>query len=315
MRTLTRRSALGLLTLTLGGCAVGASDGATGPSSGVTGPNAADPTDPTDPTSPNPPTSAATQPSEGTATAGPSAPMTPAPAMPSLVGDTRNAWAFAPLDQPDRVVVEGRVSHARAWSTSKVVIVAAYLAGVVKGDPTRLTSAQKALITRTLGESDVRALMTLRGAIPGGYQAGMTSILRSVGDTTTVVPPQKEGTMPWAVRDQLQFVLALGRGGVVSPAVSAFLLDHMRPVTSQRWGLGRVGATAFKGGWLRATTETRQMGILHGYAVCLITDAVGPAVKQIDGEYAHEQQLDTLAQMLSQRLGRASATPAPTREP
>lgn len=307
MRTLTRRSALGLLTLTLGGCAVGDADRAAGTTPGdglVTSPQ----TSATEPIGTEPTGTPYAAPTTNPATAPPATPTTATPTTamtPSLVGDTRNAWAFAPLEQPDLVVVEGQVPQSRAWSTSKVVIVAAYLAGVVKGDPTRLSSSQAALIARTLGESDVRALMTLRAAIPGGYQAGMTTILRSVGDTTTIVPPVKEGTMPWDIRDQLRFMLALGRGRLVSPAASAYILDHMRPVTSQRWGLGRVGATAYKGGWLRTTTETRQMGLLQGYAVCLITDAVGPAVKQIDGEYAHEHQLDTLAQMLSRRLSGA----------
>jgi hypothetical protein len=34
---------------------------------------------------------------------------------------------------------------------------------------------------------------------------------------------------------------------------------------------------------LRRDTVTRQMGIVDGYAVAIITDAVGPAVRQSDG--------------------------------
>jgi hypothetical protein len=109
--------------------------------------------------------------------------------------------------------------------------------------------------------------------------------------------------MEWRVEDQVLFMAALARGEVVSPATSAYLLAAMQPVESQSWGLGGVGAAAVKGGWLTPTTETRQMGILDGYAVAVITDAVGPAVLQSDGDDAHVEQLDRLAAMLAERLG------------
>ena len=41
----------------------------------------------------------------------------------------------------------------------------------------------------------------------------------------------------------------------------------MHPIEAHSWGLGTIGATAWKGGWLRADTVTRQMGIVDGYAV------------------------------------------------
>ena len=44
------------------------------------------------------------------------------------------------------------------------------------------------------------------------------------------------------------------------------------------------------------------MGLLDGYAVAVITDAVGPAVLQSDGDAAHVEQLDRLATMLGERL-------------
>ena len=69
-----------------------------------------------------------------------------------------------------------------------------------------------------------------------------------------------------------------------------------------RWGLGTIGASAFKGGWLRSDTETRQMGIVNGYAVAIITAHVGPAVLQADGDVAHVQQMNALAARLQSRL-------------
>ena len=75
----------------------------------------------------------------------------------------------------------------------------------------------------------------------------------------------------------------------------------MQPIKAHSWGLGRIGATAYKGGWLRRTTATRQMGIVDGYAVAIITD-VGPAVVQTDGDAAHVEQMNRLARLLKQRL-------------
>ena len=223
-------------------------------------------------------------------------------AGPSLVGDTRNAWAFAPLDHPERITVEGEVPRQRAWSTSKVLVVAAFLEDAADGDPARLDPQQRHWVARALGESDMDSLVALRSLISGDRGAVMTSILRSIGDEVTVAPATKEGTMDWSVGEQVRFMAALARGEVVSPATSAYLLEAMQPVPSQRWGLASVGATAAKGGWLTPKTETRQMGLLNGYAVALITDAVGPALLQSDGDEAHIEQLDRLAAMLAERL-------------
>ena len=222
---------------------------------------------------------------------------------PSLVGDTANAWAFAPVDDPDALVVEGSVPQQRAWSTSKVLVAAAFLEDVVDGDPSRLDEQQREWVSRALSESDMDSLLAMRRAISGDRGERMTAILRSVGDDRTVAPSDREGTMEWRVEDQVLFMAALARGEVVSAATSAYLLAAMQPVESQSWGLGGVGAAAVKGGWLTPTTETRQMGVLDGYAVAVITDAVGPAVLQSDGDDAHVEQLDRLAAMLAERLG------------
>lgn len=221
----------------------------------------------------------------------------------SLKGDTRNAWAFAPLSKPSAVVVEGSVPSSKAYSTSKVLIVAAFLDTVVDGDPKRLSTAQRSLITRALTASDGDAVLQLQYAIPGGPAAAGTRILRGIGDRQTVVPNSRLGGMQWSVREQVRFMAALGNGTVVSPAASAHVLSQMKPITPHRWGLGTIGASAIKGGWLRADTETRQMGIYRGYAVAIITAHVGPAVLQTDGDSAHVAQMNTLAARLKARLG------------
>lgn len=220
----------------------------------------------------------------------------------SLKGDTRNAIAYAPLRHPSEVTVVGSVPSSRAWSTSKVLIVCAFIDTVAGGDPGQLTADQRALITRALTASDMNALITLRSAIPGGAQQPITAILRSIGDTTTQVPAAKEGVMQWGIREQVRFMAALANGQVVSPATSRYVVKTMHPIPQHRWGLGTIGASAFKGGWLTPDTETRQMGIVDGYAVAIITAGDGPAVLQSDGDSAHVQQMDRLAKALEARL-------------
>ncbi len=253
------------------------------------------------------PTGASTETLESSSATQPSATSPPSPTpsadiAASLVGDTRNAWAFAPTGDLSALVVEGSVPSQKAWSTSKVLVVIAYLHRVVDGSPHRLTSAQRELISRALGASDLAALTTLKSALRGRLGATVTPILRELGDDETIVPDSWEGSMQWSVQQQVRLMAALATGRVINPPTSAYVLEAMHPIPSQAWGLGRVGASAFKGGWWRATSETRQMGLLDGYAVALITAGVGPAPVQSDGDQAHVEQLDSLAGRLAGRL-------------
>ena len=220
----------------------------------------------------------------------------------SLKGDTNDAFAFAPLSNPGDVTVEGSVSSYKAWSTSKVLVVAAFLDTACAGDPANASAQQKRWVTAALTASDMDAAIALRDAIPGSPGAAITRVLRSIGDTRTVAPDTSQGGMQWTIREQVRFMAALSSGRVVSKAASAYLLASMHPIAAHRWGLGTIGAGAFKGGWLRSDTVTRQMGIVDGYAVAIITDAVGPAVRPTDGDSAHVQPMNYLAKVLQRRL-------------
>ncbi len=271
-----------------------------------TTPAASPTTTTTSPTSAPPSTTTTTRkPSPRTTTRKPT-PTTPAPrpdpGPPSLKGDTRNAWAFAPLDDPGQLTLEGSVSSYKAWSTSKVLVVAAFLDTVAGGNPARVSASNKALITRALTASDGDAVVAIRSQIPGSAGRAIDSVLRSIGDRTTFAPDISQGGMQWTVREQVRFMTALAAGKVVSPAASSYLLGVMHPIAAHRWGLGTIGASAFKGGWLESYTVTRQMGIVNGYAVAIITDAVGPAVIQTDGDSAHVEQMNRLAALLKKRL-------------
>ena len=223
------------------------------------------------------------------------------PCRPKL-GDS-NAIVYASLDRPRNVTRFGSVSDTRAWSTSKVLVVLAYIKTVGEGDPKNLSSADQQLMRQALQSSDMNALLTLRGRIPGGSGGPMTDILRSIGDTSPQPwPDSREGSHSWSPREQVRFMAALANEKVVSPAASRFVRSQMKPIPEHRWGLGSVGSKTFKGGWLTADTDTRQMGLLRGYAVAIITDGDGPAVLQTDGDSAHVEQMDKLARILSRCL-------------
>ena len=221
----------------------------------------------------------------------------------SLRGNTRNAIAWAPLSDPDDIRVEGSVPRSRAWSTSKVLVIAAYLDTVVDGDPDAIPIHVRGWIQKALAESDNNAIDAIRREIPGSQGQAMTRILRAIGDRTTTAPDAFIGTMRWDVAEQVRFMAALGNGEVVSPEASAYLLEEMQPIPAQQWGLGSIGARAFKPGWVNAQTETRQMGIVGDYAVAIITAGDGLATRQGDGDYAHQWQLDRLARLLAERIG------------
>jgi hypothetical protein len=217
--------------------------------------------------------------------------------VPEVTGE--NAIAFAPLSDPRDITVEGEVSSSNAWSTSKVLVVLAFIDRVAGGDPDNLSDEQRRLIELALTESDMGSLLALRGRIPGGSGAPMTEILRSVADNDTTAPDSNEGSMEWTLRNQIKFLTALRRGAVVSRKASRYVIANMRPVRSEAWGLGTIGSRAFKGGWLTPDSETRQMGYVDGYAVAIITKGVGPAELQIDGDYAHVKQMNKLARVVA----------------
>lgn len=209
--------------------------------------------------------------------------------------------AFAALDDPTTIIVEGRVAAIQAWSTSKVLIVAAFLDTVADGQPDKISDRNRKLIELALTASDADAVNAIRDQIPGRPGAAMTRVLRSIGDQVTTAPDTYQGLMRWSIREQVGFMARLAAGEVVTRSASSYLRKVMQPIRAHAWGLGTIGATAYKGGWLRANTGTRQMGIVDDYAVAIITTA-GPAVQQTDGDFAHVRQMNRLARLLEERL-------------
>lgn len=187
---------------------------------------------------------------------------------------------------------------SRAWSTSKVLVIAAYLDSVVDGDTDKIPAQDERLIRAALARSDERSIIAIRHRVPNCGRA-MSRVLRSIGDTTTKVPDSFEGTMQWSLEEQVKFMAAIGNGTLISPQASSFLLRHMQPIASQRWGLGIIGSRAFKPGWMTARTESRQMGIVGDFAAAIITSGADP---NAPSDPTHARQLNQLALLLATRI-------------
>lgn len=181
------------------------------------------------------------------------------------------AWA----EVGGKPTVYGKAQTMKAWSTSKVLVTAAYLS--LK----RTAGDQDGNITTALRDSNNEAIIAVYNA--GGGDAtmpdAMTKILRSIGDKDTNIATQmgegsatKEGQTMWSMANQVNFMSALSKGTVVDKDSSKYIISKMKP--SQKWGLGTIGASAYKPGWGPSGSETRQMGIVKGsngkdYAVAI----------------------------------------------
>ena len=148
----------------------------------TTRPTSVRPTPTASPTTASPTTASPTTASPTTASsATPSCPAA-VPDRLSLEGVQGRSFAFASVDDPDDVTVEGRVSGSQAWSTSKVLVAAAFLETTADGDPDAASAANRRLIAAALQSSDADAVRSLRQQIPGRPGRAMTAVLRSIGD-------------------------------------------------------------------------------------------------------------------------------------
>lgn len=199
-----------------------------------------------------------------------------------------------------------------AWSTIKVPIAARVIADA--GGPSGISDAQRALIERALTVSDNAAADELWAELAerhgggAGAAGAVGEILRSAGDSTTVVSTQgRDGFSPygqtdWSLAEQQRFIGAMAGGRLDESAGADYLLGLMGDVTAaQRWGLGSVGLPArFKGGWGPGSDGrylVRQMGVLD------LPDgqlAVALAARAEDGtEVSGTAMLDELAARLA----------------
>lgn len=167
---------------------------------------------------------------------------------------------------------DGR-GEAKAWSTYKPLVVAALLAQ--RGGPAALTDEDRESIEAALEYSDNDSARMLLDELVFTDDAGagavqLSRLLALAGDRQTRIPDVAAGEdiaeMEWTNTNQVRFLNMLGSGCLLPRDSTDYLLGTMAKVTDeQRWGLGAVGATAFKGGW--DTTDegdylVRQFGLV-----------------------------------------------------
>jgi hypothetical protein len=203
-----------------------------------------------------------------------------------------------------KIVIGGDLETGSAWSTIKVPIALRVLEEV--GGPSRLSAAQRDWIQRAITQSDNEAAAALfrvlersKGGLIGASRA-VTEILREAGDSKTVVSTQGRGPFStygqteWALSRQQEFMAALAGGCISSPASRQYLLDLMRQVTSDTWGLGSLGANAlWKGGWgpgIDGRYLVRQMGEIWVSGKPIV---VTVAVIADDGSFTSAQNIAT----------------------
>jgi hypothetical protein len=149
-----------------------------------------------------------------------------------------------------------------AWSTSKVPVT-------VAAQRRSQSTTTKRRSRRAITASDNRAAEQLWAQLgtPTKAAARTQDVIRDAGDASTVVQRRRVrpgftafGQTRWALDDQARFAAGLSCLPDAKPVVSL-----MSQITrSQRWGLGHVPGTSFKGGWgpVGRGYLVRQLGIV-----------------------------------------------------
>jgi len=217
------------------------------------------------------------------------------------VGSTRSA---------DMLTV-GTWRSGVAWSTSKVPVT-------VAAQRRSSSKTTKARSTKAITVSDNRAAEQLWASLgtPTRAAARTQDVIRDTGDRSTVVQHRRVrpgftafGQTRWDLDDQARFAAGLP---CLSDAQGVVTL--MGKVTkSQRWGLGQLPRTSFKGGWgpVGRGYLVRQLGIItlsDGSAV-----GVAIAVSSPRGFDRGTEDLTTIARWLGKRVGSLEGGACPRR--
>jgi len=229
------------------------------------------------------------------------------------LGDQLGAEVGATIGPPGAEPLRaGSLQSGPAWSTIKVPIALA-----VAAQDGGLGPTERGLVSAAITRSDNGAAAQLFGQLGalGPATAKVTEVLRSAGDQQTQVSTQGRdgfstyGQTEWSLTEQQRFMGALLNGCIGEPSAREFILEQMRSVTVDRWGLGSAGVPAlWKGGWGPGADGrylVRQMGAIEvdgtEYAVTL-------AAIPDDGQFATGQSVATeIARWLVARAPGVSA--------
>jgi hypothetical protein len=149
-----------------------------------------------------------------------------------------------------------------AWSTIKVPLI---IAALRKENPPRVTDAMTAAIT----ESDNAAAESIWASLGDPVSAAhdVEAVLRQTGDPTTVQSQEvrpgfsASGQTEWSLIDQVRFVSTAFCDSADAPIFT--LMGRVE--SDQRWGIGTIAGTRFKGGWGPSPAGgylVRQIGVL-----------------------------------------------------
>jgi hypothetical protein len=198
-------------------------------------------------------------------------------------------------------IVLGDLRIGKAWSTMKVPLA---IAALGEEQPPKVTDTMTAAIT----ESDNAAAEKIWASLgdPDTAAHKVEAVLRQAGDPTRVeskkVRPEFTafGQSDWALANQVRFISYAACQGSDEP-----ILNLMGEVeTDQRWGLGTIVQTRFKGGWGPSPTGqylVRQMGVLTTPAG---QTAVAVAAQPASGSFNDgTQDLTEISTWLTQHLG------------
>lgn len=184
-----------------------------------------------------------------------------------------------------------------AWSTIKVPLA---IAGLNSDGGAALMPD----VTAALTVSDNAAAERIWAALGSGQTAAdaVEAVLQAAGDPTRVQPNRIRpeftpfGQTNWPLAEQVKFL-----SHAACDQSAATVLELMGQVSSDRWGLGQLDGSQFKGGWGPSEAGgylVRQFGIL--------TDASGGktvvamAVEPSGGSFGEGQtDMNTIAQWLT----------------
>jgi hypothetical protein len=169
---------------------------------------------------------------------------------------------LAPVGAPQTPVLLGEWSSGPAWSTIKVPLA---IAALRAEDPPQVTGP----MTNAITQSDNAAADVLWQGLgdPETAAGKVDAVLQEVGDPTKVqsqrIRPEFSafGQTNWSLADQTRFLAAAACDNRNAP-----ILDLMGEISGgQRWGLGTIADTRFKGGWGPSEAGAylvRQIGVM-----------------------------------------------------
>jgi hypothetical protein len=199
----------------------------------------------------------------------------------------------------------GQWQSGPAWSTIKVPMA---IAALREERPPVVTGAMAAAIT----ESDNAAAESMWASLGDPITAAhkVDDVLRQAGDPT-IVQSQKvrpefsaSGQTEWALADQIRFISVAVCDSANDPIFA--LMGQIQP--DQRWGMGTIPGSRFKGGWGPSETGgylVRQMGVV---ASPNGTVAIALAAQPASGKF--EDGTAALTEMAGWLASHLSALPA-----